>query len=278
MIPRSIEIGPFALNFYGLIIASAIFCGWYLAKKRAKFYKIPQKIFDDPALLIPLVLSLAGARLYHVLDLWSYYSRNLVDILKIQNGGLGIWGAIIGMILGFLVVVKLKKLDFLKSLDLIAPSIILGQAIGRIGNFINQEGFGPPTNLPWGVAIDPQNRPTQYILYPRFHPTFFYEAALNFVFFLILLYLSFPRKSSLTRRKRQSSTGFPIKSRMTVKRPGQLFALYLIFYSVSRSVSEFWRIDTWTVDGFKIAYLFSAGAFVLGLGLFLKKQSKSDGA
>src|SRR3990167_5170542 len=218
MIPRSIDIGPFSIHLYGLIIAFAIFCGWYLAQKRAKIYKIPQKIFDDPVLLIPLVLSIAGARLYHVLDLWSYYGKNLVDIIKIQNGGLGIWGGILGMILGFLIVSKVKKLDLLKSLDLAAPSIILGQAIGRFGNYINHEGFGPPTNLPWWVSIAPQNRPEQYFLYTRFHPTFFYEAVLNLIFFILLLYL----------------TG-------KVKIKGQIFALYLIFYSVARSISEFWR-------------------------------------
>src|SRR3990167_5326966 len=246
MIPRSIEIGPFSIHFYGLIIVFAIFAGWYLAKNRARIYEIPQKIFDDPILLIPLVLSIAGARLYHVLDLWSYYGRNLADIIKIQNGGLGIWGGILGMILGFLIVVKLKKLDFLNSLDLAAPSVILGQAIGRFGNYINQEGFGPPTNLPWGVPIDPENRPAQYLLYPRFHPTFFYEAILNFIFFILLLYLA-----------------------GKVKIKGQVFALYLIFYSVARTISEFWRIDTWVVDGFKMAYLFSLAAFICGVTFFI---------
>ena len=253
MIPRSIDIGPFSIHLYGLIIAFAIFCGWYLAQKRAKIYKIPQKIFDDPVLLIPLVLSIAGARLYHVLDLWSYYGKNLVDIIKIQNGGLGIWGGILGMILGFLIVAKVKKLDLLKSLDLAAPSVILGQAIGRFGNYINQEGFGPPTNLPWGVFIDPQNRPTQYLLYTRFHPTFFYEVLLNLIFFILLLYLA---------------------GKLKIK--GQVFALYLIFYSVARSISEIWRIDTWIVDGVKIAYIFSLAAFICGVGLFwLQSQKKA---
>ena len=253
MIPRSIEIGPFSIHLYGLIIAFAIFCGWYLAQKRAKIYKIPQKIFDDPVLLIPLVLSIAGARLYHVLDLWSYYGKNLVDIIKIQNGGLGIWGGILGMILGFLIVAKVKKLDLLKSLDLAAPSVILGQAIGRFGNYINQEGFGLPTNLPWGVFIDPQNRPTQYLLYPRFHPTFFYEALLNLIFFILLLYFA-----------------------GKVKVKGQVFALYLIFYSVARSIAEFWRIDTWTVEGIKVAHILSLATLTFGVWFLasLKAQKK----
>ena len=134
------------------------------------------------------------------------------------------------------------------SLDLAAPSILLAQAIGRFGNYINQEGFGPPTNLPWAVYIDPQNRPTQYLLYSRFHPTFFYEAVLNLVFFLMLLLVSRSLKK------------------------GQTFALYLIFYSAARSIAEIWRIDTWTVDGVKIAYLFSAGAFICGVALFFLRS------
>ena len=253
MIPRSIEIGPLSFHLYGLIIAFAIFCGWYLAKKRAKIYRIPQKIFDDPILLIPLALSIIGARAYHVLDYWSYYSQNLIAVFYLANGGLGIWGGILGMLLGFLIVAKVKNLDFLKSLDLAAPSVILGQAIGRFGNYVNQEGFGPPTNLPWGVFIDSQNRPTQYLLYTRFHPTFFYEVFLNLIFFILLLYLA---------------------GKLKVK--GQIFALYLVFYSVARFITEFWRIDTWVIDGIKISYLFSVCAFIFGVMLFwLQSRNKT---
>ena len=253
MIPRSIEIGPLSFHLYGLIIAFAIFCGWYLAKKRAKIYRIPQKIFDDPILLIPLALSIIGARAYHVLDYWSYYSQNLIAVFYLANGGLGIWGGILGMLLGFLIVAKVKNLDLLKILDLAAPSDILGQAIGRFGNYVNQEGFGPPTNLPWGVFIDPQNRPTQYLLYTRFHPTFFYEVFLNLIFFILLLYLA---------------------GKLKVK--GQIFALYLVFYSVARFITEFWRIDTWVIDGIKISYLFSVCAFIFGVMLFwLQSRNKT---
>ena len=250
ILPKVVEAGPLTFHTYGIVIAFAIFAGWYLAKKRAKIFKISQNIFDDPILLIPLALSIIGARIYHVLDLWSYYGRNLTKIVEIQNGGLGIWGGILGMILGFLIVAKVKKLDLLKSLDLAAPSVILGQAIGRFGNFINQEGFGPPTNRPWGVFIDSQNRPTQYLLYTHFHPTFFYEALLNLIFFILLLYLS---------RK--------------LKIKGQIFALYLIFYSIARFITEFWRIDTATVGQLKVAHLISICVFIIGIWLFFLMRS-----
>jgi|SRR3989344_3246395 len=259
MIPPQISLGPVKIHFYGALIAIAILVGWYLAKKRAHFYKqslrsstssaglkIPQKIFDDPVLLFPLIFSLIGARLYHVVDYWDIYGKNLISILYVFNGGLGIWGGIVGAIIGFFVVAKIRKIDFATILDLASPSMLLGQAIGRIGNYINQEGFGPPTNLPWGVYIFPDRRPNQFLNFSNFHPTFFYEAVLNFIFFVFLLYLTKKFKS-----------------------PGQIFSSYLIFYSVTRFVVEFWRIDTWVASGIKVAHLVSLITFVFGSILLL---------
>lgn len=251
MLPRSVEIGPLTIHFYGLIIAIAIYLGWYLAKRRAHIYKIPQKIFDDPILLIPLALAIIGARLYHVIDLWSVYRANLISVFYIASGGLGIWGALVGVFIGFLIVAKKRKLNFLNALDLAAPSILLGQAIGRFGNFINQEGFGPPANSPWAVFIEKQYRPPQYLSSTHFHPTFFYEAILNLIFFTVLLKLS---------------------ERSKVR--GQVFALYLIFYSTTRFLVEFWRIDTWVIGGLKVAHLISVGSLIIGFWIFAKSSNK----
>lgn len=251
MLPRSIDIGPFSLHLYGLIIAIAIYTGWSIAKKRASFYNIPISIFDDPILLIPLIFSIVGARLYHVIDLWTIYSVNPISILYIANGGLGIWGAIIGLVIGLLVVTKSRNLNLLSSLDLAAPSMLLGQAIGRFGNYINQEGFGPPTNLPWGVYIEKINRPAEYITFTQFHPAFFYEALLNILFFILLLKLS-----------------------LKLKFKGQAFALYLIFYSTSRFIVEFFRIDTWTIGAIKIAHIISLITLVFGIYLLTNLKKK----
>lgn len=247
MLPPGIDIGPFTIHLYGFIIALSIYAGYALAKKRAYLYKIPKSLFDEPLLILPLFLSIAGARLYHVLDYWSVYSQNLISIFFVQNGGLGIWGALGGVVLGFYIFAKIRKLNFLTVLDLLAPSLLLGQAIGRIGNYINQEGFGPPTNLPWGVHIRPENRPLQYLNQSHFHPTFFYEAILDLIFFVVLLYLA-----------------------KKLKIRGQVFALYLILYSLGRFIIEFWRIDTATVGQIKIAHVLSIAAFILGAILFLK--------
>lgn len=253
MLPRSFEIGPFTIHLYGVIIAIAIFVGWYIAKKRAAIYKIPRNLFDDPILLLPLILGIIGARAYHVADYWSFYSASPLSIINISAGGLGIWGSLVGIFLGFWLVAKVKRIDFISLLDLASPALLLGQAIGRIGNYINQEAFGPPTNLPWGVFIESQNRPIQFKSATHFHPTFFYEAILDFIFFFILLTIS---------------------KKLKVK--GQLFALYLIFYSTGRFIAEFWRIDTATIGTFKVAHLLSLAAFLLGIWLFARQKRGLD--
>lgn len=246
MIPKQIVIGPFAFHLYGAVIGIAIFIGWYVSKKRAAIYKIPANIFEDYLLILPLISSLVGARTYHVVDYWHVYRQNPISILYIQNGGLGIWGALIGAVIGFSIFCKIRKLDFLKVLDLFAPALVLGQAIGRLGNYINQEGFGPPTNLPWKVYIEPASRPLNYIYDNYFHPTFFYEAILNLLSFLILI----------TIAKR-------------LKKPGQVFSIYLILYALSRFVTEHFRIDTWIIGDLKVSYLFSAVCFFLGVFAYI---------
>lgn len=208
-------------------------------------YKIPKQIFEDPLLTAPLILGIAGARIYHVLDYWHLYSKDLISVFSIARGGLGIWGGLLGALLGFWIVAKIRKINVFAALDLVSPSLLLGQAVGRIGNYINQEGFGPPTSKPWGVFISEQNRPAQYRQFSHFQPTFFYEATIDFVFFLLLLYFS---------------------KRLMIK--GQLFALYLIFYSTGRFIVEFWRIDTATIGTIKVAHLLSLVTFVLGVTIF----------
>lgn len=252
MISPQINIGPITFHLYGFIIALAIFFGWLLAKKRAHLYKIPVVIFEDSVLLTPLVLSIIFARIYHIVDYWRVYKTNPISIIYIFNGGLGIWGALIGAFIGFYIVSKLKKISLLSILDLTAPSFLLAQAIGRIGNYINQEGFGPPTSLPWAVYINPQNRPEMFNNYSYFHPTFFYEAILDFIFFVLLILIS-----------------------KKIKKPGQVFSSYLILYSIGRAIAEFFRIDTWQIGSVKVAYVLSVVTLLLGLLLVFYYQNKA---
>ena len=232
MIPKSLQVGFLKVNLYGVVIAIAVFIAWCLAIKRAYLYKIPRQKLESVTLLLPLILGILGGRLYHVVDKWSYYTLNPAQIIRVDHGGLGIWGALIGIFLGFYVFARVQQINFLNLLDLLSPSILLAQGIGRIGNFINQEGFGPPTELPWGIEI---NR-------TRVHPTFFYEMILDFIFAGLLIHLA-PK----------------------FKRPGQVFGLYLISYGLIRFIVEFWRVDTWTVDQFHVAHLFALVSIVIGL-------------
>lgn len=228
---REINLGPLTVRTYGLIIAAAILLGWLIAKKRAHLHKIPPKIFDSYTLFIPLALGLIGGRLYHVVDKWQYYLENPQLIVRVDLGGLGILGGLGGIVLGFVIVSKIEKVSSLRLLDLVSPSLILGQAIGRIGNYVNREGYGPPTNLPWGVEINGIH----------VHPTFFYEAIIDTIFFVVLLKVS-----------------------NKLKTPGQLFGLYLILYGLGRFAIEFWRIDTATIGPFKTAHLLSVVTLAIG--------------
>lgn len=224
---------------YGVIIALAIFIGVYIAKKRAKLYGIDAKILDSPSMLLPLLLGIVGGRIYHVIDYWEIYSKDLPSILAIWQGGLGILGALLGLFFGFWIAAKQLRVKPLKLFDLAAPSVLLGQATGRIGNYINKEGYGPPTNLPWGIEIGGT----------KVHPTFFYEAIIDLIFFFVLIKLS---------RK--------------FKNPGQTFGLYLMLYGIGRFTVEFARTDTWVVGEIKIAWLLSAIAIVIGFVFFRRKS------
>ncbi len=252
MINPTFNIGPVTIHYYGITIAFATFLGWALAKRRAPKYKIPQEIFDELQILLVIALALVGARIYHVLDYWKYYSQNLISIFYITNGGIGIWGALFGGLFGLYIFTKIKKIPLLVALDLTVPSLILAQAIGRIGNYINQEGFGPPTRMPWGVYIDPSKRPTQYLANSYFHPTFFYEAAIDLAIFIALIYFA---------KRTQTS--------------GKVFALYLILYSASRFFVEFLRIDTWTIGTIKIAQVIAILTFFFGLNLLINRKKAS---
>ncbi len=176
-------------------------------------------------MLIPL--GIVGARLYHVIDKWDFYSQN--PVLIFGGAGLGIFGAVIGGAIGLLIYTRWKKLSTLRWLDIVAPGIILAQAIGRWGNFFNQELYGYPTDLPWGIYIDPAHRLPGYEAFSHFHPLFLYESLWNLLGFSLLMLL-----------------GRKLKHRLL---DGDIFFFYLIYYGVGRFSLEGFKIDVWTVAG-----------------------------
>jgi len=222
------HIGQFAIHWYGLIMALAMLLGYviimHLNKTQAQ---LDEKMLGDVIFYI-IVFGLIGARLYHILLDIPYYAANLAEIIAVWHGGLAIHG---GIIVGFLTIlwfVKKRGLDLWKFADMAVIATILGQAMGRWGNFFNQEIFGRPTDLPWKIFISSEHRPEIYADITYFHPTFLYESLLNFVLFIILLWL--------------------YKSRKVLD--GSITLFYIISYSLIRFSLEFIRIDPTPTFGF----------------------------
>lgn len=238
-----IPIGPVTIHFYGLIIGIAIIAGYTLAQKRATKYQISPSYLDS--LLVWLLPSaIIGARIYHVLTNLQYYTQNPTSIIAIWEGGIGILGAIIASILILLYKSNKDKVPLLNLTDLLAPALALGQSIGRWGNYINQELFGPPTTLPWGLYIEVSKRPAHYQDTQTFHPAFLYESIANGVNCLILLYIA----------KNQN-----IKA-------GTITTLYLLQYGTIRLIMEsFFRINTTLT-----AIILSSAMITIGLILLSK--------
>ena len=237
------------IHWYGILIVSGVVLGALYAALEAR------RNGDDPdhvwsALTLAIVLGIVGARLYHVFSEpeggmvgWSYYREHPVEILYIWQGGLGIYGAIVGGVVGVLLYAWRAGLRPLKWLDYGAPGVALGQAVGRWGNFINQELYGPPTSLPWGLKIDPAHRIVPYNdleTYPPetlFHPTFLYESLWCLLLFGGLL---------IAARR--------FESRL---RDGDLFLGYLIGYPLGRFFLEYLRPDAWMMGPIAAAQVFA---------------------
>jgi phosphatidylglycerol:prolipoprotein diacylglycerol transferase len=245
--PILFEFGPFAIRWYGLLIASAVLIGVSLSQDLAKRRNVNPDLLGD--LAIWLVLSaIPAARLYYVLFEWEQYSKRPDQIIAIWNGGIAIHGAIIGGTLAALIFARLKKVSIWQLADLVVPSLILGQAIGRWGNFFNSEAFGRPTNMPWKLYIPPQQRPLEFINFEYFHPTFLYESLWNLMVFGILMTLFFR----------------DLKKRSHLK-VGTLALIYMVAYSAGRVWIEGFRTDSLMIGPLRIAQIVSLSAIALGL-------------
>ena len=184
--------------------------------------------------VVAVPCGIVGARLYHVLTDYQLYfgmAATPIDAVKIWQGGLGVWGAVAGGVAGAYLVARRRRIVFPALLDAVAPAIVVAQAIGRLGNWFNQELFGRPTSLPWALQIDPAFRPLGYAQYPTFHPTFLYELVWDLLVAVALVLLD--RKFRLGH--------------------GKVFALYVIFYTLGRFWIEALRIDQVNeIGGFRL--------------------------
>ncbi len=217
----SLELGPLRLNAYGLMIALGAIAATWLMGRRLESRKWGTRDDASAIAIWAVPAGVVGARIYHVITDWERFDGRWLDALKIWKGGLGIWG---GLLLGTIVglwVAKRRGLRPAETLTIVAPALPLAQAIGRFGNWFNQELFGRATTLPWGLEIDDKHLPDGFASGTLFHPTFLYEAIGNIVLMAVLL--------QVDRRARL--------------RPGQLFFVYVAGYATLRFFVEGLRID-----------------------------------
>ena len=269
--PILVKIGPIIIRWYGLLIASAVLIGVTISQYLAKRRHVNPELISDLSIWL-VIGAIPAARLYYVLFQWSEYSQHPDRIIAIWQGGIAIHGAIIGGVIAALIFAKLKKISFWQLADLVAPSLILGQAIGRWGNFFNSEAFGGPASLPWKLYIPPERRPPNLVNFEYFHPTFLYESLWNLMVFALLLTLFFRALSGKPRLK-----------------VGTLFLVYWVAYSLGRFWIEGLRTDSLMLGPLRMAQIVSLTGITLGLaGLtwlyFLKRPlpdvvspSKGDG-
>jgi phosphatidylglycerol---prolipoprotein diacylglyceryl transferase len=246
----ALHIGPISIDFYGIGYAIALAVGVWIASRQAILRREnPDHIGNG---IIPVfVLGLIGARVYHLIDQWNtLYAQDPIKAILPPYTGLGIYGGIVGGIIGVVWYTRRHHLSFMRWADIAVPAVLVGQAIARWGNFFNQELYGPPTNLPWGIAIDCSRRVVEYScsVYPPgtgFQPLFFYESSLDLIGALVALWLS--------RR---------VADRL---RDGDLFSFWFIWYGAVRSVLETFRLGyDWTFFGVPTAILVGVAAMVMG--------------
>ena len=272
-----LNVGPLSIRWYGFLISLALFSGLYLSRKLAKSRGINPEYINK--LLPSLVFSsITGARIYYVIFEYRLFSGNnfftsiyflnlnvkLPSFLAIWEGGIAIHGALIGGFISLLLFCRSNKLPFKTILDLIIPSLILGQSIGRWGNFFNNEAFGIPTNSPWKLFIPIQNRPLEFADYEYFHPTFLYESFWNLIIFMILIYI------------------FNKQTKLNSVKPGLISCIYLITYSFGRFWIEGLRTDPLCLGGYppfcegglRIAQFISIFLFSSGIIWFLNLNLK----
>lgn len=260
------------IYWYGIIIVVAAIAGAFLASVEAKRKGIdPDHVWNG--LLFVLLFGVLGARLYHVISdlaqgdpsgyLANDFGTNLINMLNPRSGGLGIFGAVVGGIFGLWLYARFAKQKFWNLVDIAMPGLALGQAIGRWGNFMNQELYGYPTDLPWGIPIDVAHRLPQFANLPdttRFHPTFLYESLGMFVVCGLLLYIG----------RRWDKT----------LKPGDMLLLYGIMYPLVRFFTEMQRPDAWLFAGTGIptAQIISVVTFVVCSIWYLYRHTGAQSA
>ena len=271
--PIALEIGPIQLHWYGIIIATAVLVAALVGSRVAAW------LGEDPdegwsMLLLVIILAVIGARVYHVIHMWDFYRENPILIPQVWNGGIGIPGAVAAGALGIFLYTRSKGLNTARWLDIFAPALLLGQVIGRLGNFVNQELYGPPISecgngfppcLPFGIPIDAAHRagtPWDAATYPvettQFVPMFAYEMVLNLIGMAVLLYV--------VRR---------FAPRLLA---GDAALIYIMWYGAVRTLLETYRVNNWTIIGVPTAMWVGIIGFILAGGWLIYRHRRGWGS
>jgi phosphatidylglycerol---prolipoprotein diacylglyceryl transferase len=257
-------IGPLTIHYYGIILMLGAVAGAWLADHEARRRNIDPEIVWD-ALIWVIVGGIIGARLWHVFTpppsmieqgiTTKFYLTHPLDILSVWKGGLGIPGAIIGGGIALYWFCRRRKFSFPILIDIAAPGIALGQAIGRWGNYVNQELYGAPSNLPWAITIDPAYRLPKFQDVATYHPLFLYESIWSLMNMAVLLWIS--------RR---------FQDRL---KPGDVFLCYLIIYSIGRFLLEFLRLDASQIGGVNANQTFMAMVVLVSTAILIWRHRKT---
>ncbi len=250
--PIAFSIGSMNVYWYGIIIASGMLLAVLYAYKSSPRFNVNFSNLLN-CILVGIVTGIIGARLYFCFFKWDYYSQNPIEILYIHNGGLAIYGGIIGAMLGGLTVAKLQKMKLMPILDIAMLGFLIGQGIGRWGNFMNQEAFGTATNLPWAMMSENTgNIPV--------HPCFLYESLWCLLGFVLLHFYS----------------------KYKQKYAGQIFYMYLVWYGFERMIVEGLRTDSLYLPfelfgmAIRVSQVLSAAIFITGIVFLIINRKKED--
>ena len=254
--PIALHLGPIPVFWYGIAYAVGLLVSYLVLVRQARQFGQDVELIGN-GLIVIAIAALAGGRLYHVIDQWNLYRDNLLRIILPPYSGLGVYGGLITGVLAFLVLVRYHRINGWIWADVVAPALFTMQAIGRWGNFFNQELYGPPTKLPWGIAIDCAHRFSDHgtVIYPCaqypeattfFQPLFLYESISGVVGALFLIWLSRRRPYGL--------------------RAGDHILIFFVWYAIVRFILENLRTGNWFVGGVPTAQLMS---LFFGLGAFL---------
>jgi phosphatidylglycerol:prolipoprotein diacylglycerol transferase len=261
--PVAFQIGDIQVHWYGIIIALAVLAAGWVGTIEARRRGMDPDV--GWAMLLPvLVAAVIGARLYHVIHEWGFYSQNLVLIPQIWKGGLGIPGAVAGGVLAIWLYTRWIGANTARWFDVFASAMLLGQAIGRLGNFVNQELYGPPTTLPWGIPIAAEHRIGEWTnlnLFPeattRFHPLFAYEAILSLIGFGVIIWIG-----------RRFATWLY---------DGDILLIYLMWYSAERVWLETFRTQNWIILGVPTATWLGVITFIAAAGFLWLRHRRGWG-